>query len=41
MKRRETYIKMKNRRAVTVLVAYVVFVMLPLIWLVQNIWLPY
>jgi len=41
MKRRETYIKMKNRRAVTALVAYVVLVMLPLIWLTQNIWLPY
>jgi len=41
MKRRETYVKMKNRRAVTALVAYVVLVMLPLIWLTQNIWLPY
>jgi len=38
MKRRETYIKMKERRAVTIAVAYTVFIMLPLIWVAQNIW---
>jgi len=38
MKRRETYIRMKERRAVTVAVAYIVFIMLPLIWVAQNIW---
>jgi hypothetical protein len=38
MKRRETYIKMKERRAVTIAVAYAVGVMLPLIWVAQNIW---
>jgi hypothetical protein len=38
MRHRETYIKMKERRAVTVLVAYIVFVMLPLVWVAQNIW---
>lgn len=37
MKRRETYIKMKDRRAVTMLVAYTVFILLPGIWVVQNI----